>query len=97
MADSKRRTIILDIENPTQIGYDFVGVRSSLPRDTSSYFFLSSLYTGCGFLLYLFIGACKDPLMAIVTAMLPGMSLRHLTSIYPSKQIRTSLSLELCY
>ncbi|CAN1771935.1 Serine/threonine/tyrosine-protein kinase HT1 [Linum perenne] len=33
-----------------------------------------------------FIGACKDPLMAIVTELLPGMSLRkYLTSIRPNK------------
>lgn len=31
-----------------------------------------------------FIGACKDPLMVIVTELLPGMSLRkYLTSIRP--------------
>lgn len=33
-----------------------------------------------------FIGACKDPLMVIVTELLPGMSLRkYLFSIRPEK------------
>lgn len=33
-----------------------------------------------------FIGACKDPLMVIVTELLPGMSLRkYLTSIRPCR------------
>lgn len=44
-------------------------------------------FTGfCKFFLSLqFIGACKDPLMVIVTELLPGMSLRkYLMSIRPN-------------
>ncbi|CAE6085170.1 unnamed protein product [Arabidopsis arenosa] len=44
-----------------------------------------------------FIGACKDPLMVIVTELLPGMSLRkYLTSIRPEMlHLRTALSFAL--
>lgn len=44
-----------------------------------------------------FIGACKDPLMVIVTELLPGMSLRkYLTSIRPQMlHLRIALSFAL--
>ncbi|MFZ8461075.1 protein kinase, partial [Staphylococcus aureus] len=41
-----------------------------------------------------FIGACKDPLMVIVTELLPGMSLRkYLVSIRPNQlDLHTAIS-----
>lgn len=46
--------------------------------------YIYNLLVSCILLPLQFIGACKDPLMVIVTELLPGMSLRkYLVSIRP--------------